>query len=99
MRARRKPVKILSALALICFLVSPVIQAQEGNAELLKKLDFLQQQIDELKLQLEQTQNKAVETDAKVEAAIARQLLRVAAPLLHTASNFSEACYCTLTSI
>lgn len=55
-------------MALACFLFSPVIQAQAGNAELLEKLDFLQQQIDELKKQLEATQNQAVETDAKVEA-------------------------------
>ena len=55
-------------MALVCFLFSPVTHAQEGNAELLEKLDFLQQQIDELKKQLEATQNQAVETDAKVEA-------------------------------
>ena len=55
-------------MALVFFLFSPVMHAQEGNAELLEKLDFLQQQIDELKKQLEETQNQAVETDAKVEA-------------------------------
>jgi len=68
MRVGNKPAKVLIAVALVCFLFSPVIQAQAGNAELLEKLDFLQQQIDELKKQLEETQNQAIETDAKVEA-------------------------------
>lgn len=63
-----KVARVLSTAALILLLGSPAIQAQEGNAELLQKLDFLQQQIDALKQQLEQTQNKAIETDAKVEA-------------------------------
>ena len=68
MRFTNKPGRLLSAMALVCFLASPNIYAQDSNAELLAKLDFLQQQIDELKQQLEQTQNQAVETDAKVEA-------------------------------
>jgi hypothetical protein len=68
MRFGHEPARILSLIALTFFLATPTIHAQEGNAELLQKLEYLQQQIDELKKQLEQTQNQAVETDAKVEA-------------------------------
>ena len=68
MRFNNKLGSLLSAMALVCFLASPNIYAQDSNAELLAKLEFLQQQIDELKQQLEQTHNQAVETDAKVEA-------------------------------
>ena len=68
MRITNKPGRMLSAIALVCLLASPNIFAQESNAELLTKLEFLQQQIDELKQQLEKTQDQAVETDAKVEA-------------------------------
>jgi hypothetical protein len=68
MRLSNKPGRILSAAALVCLLASQTVYAQESNAELLAKLEYLQQQIDELKLQLEQTQTQAVETDAKVEA-------------------------------
>ena len=68
MRFTNKPGSLLSAMALVCFLASPNIYAQDSNAELLAKLEFLQQQIDELKQQLEKTHNQAVETDAKVEA-------------------------------
>ena len=68
MRFGHEPARILSVIALTFFLATPAIHAQEGNAELLHKLEYLQQQIDELKKQLEQTQNQAVETDAKVEA-------------------------------
>ena len=39
-----------------------------SNAELLAKLESMQQQIDELKLQIAQTEDKTDETDAKVEA-------------------------------
>jgi hypothetical protein len=68
MQFTNKPGRLLSAMALVCFLASPNIYAQDSNAELLAKLEFLQQQIDELKQQLEKTHNQAVETDAKVEA-------------------------------
>jgi len=68
MRFNNKPGSFLSAMALVCLLASPGTYAQDSNAELLAKLEFLQQQIDELKQQLEKTQNQAVETDAKVEA-------------------------------
>ena len=60
--------RILCTAALVCLLSSPVIQADESNAELLKKLDFLQQQIDELKQQLAKNETRTEETDAKVEA-------------------------------
>ena len=43
-------------------------QAQVSNAELLAKLESMQQQIDDLRRQLAQTQEKTSETDAKVEA-------------------------------
>jgi len=49
-------------------LTSQDTHAQESNAELLAKLESMQQQIDELRQQLEQTQTQTVETDAKVEA-------------------------------
>jgi hypothetical protein len=63
-----KPGNIPGILALVCLLASPVTYAQESNADLLAKLESMQQQIDALRAQLEQTQNQAVETDAKVEA-------------------------------
>jgi len=56
------------AAALICLVVSPTTLAQQSNAELLAKLEDMQAQIDDLRQQLEQTQNKTVETDAKIEA-------------------------------
>lgn len=68
MRITIKPSRILSTVALVCLLASTNIYAQQSNTDLLAKLEFLQQQIDELKQQLAQTQNQAVETDAKVEA-------------------------------
>ena len=55
-------------MVLIFLLISPVSQAHENNAEMLAQLESLQQQINVLKAQLEQTQTQAVETDAKVEA-------------------------------
>jgi hypothetical protein len=48
--------------------MSPALHAQPSNAELLQKLEAMQQQIDELKRQLAETQDKDIETDAKVEA-------------------------------
>jgi len=68
MRTTNKPGKILSAMALFLVLVSPNIHAEPSNAELLEKLELMQQQIDALKLQLEKTQDQGIETDAKVEA-------------------------------
>jgi hypothetical protein len=63
-----KTVGVLCATTLACLLSSTPTMAQNSNAELLEKLDSLQQQIDELKLQLAETQTQTVETDAKVEA-------------------------------
>ena len=63
-----KPAMVLSLVALVCLLTSTPLHAQQSNADLLSKLEFLQQQINELKQQLAQTQNQAEETDAKVEA-------------------------------
>lgn len=68
MQSKIKPGRLVSALALILLLVSPGTYAQPGNAELLEKLESMQRQIDELKLQLQQTQTRGNETDAKVEA-------------------------------
>lgn len=64
---------------LVCVLASSPAYAQDINAELLLKLDSLQQQIDELKLQLAQTQTQTVETDAKVEAVA--EVIESATPL------------------
>jgi hypothetical protein len=68
MRFISKPVMFISMIALVFSFTSPVIHAQVSNAELLAKLESMQQQIDELRAQLAQTQNQGVETDAKVEA-------------------------------
>ena len=63
-----KPVNACIALLLVFTLVIPAAQAHENNDEMLAKLELLQQQIDDLKAQLQQTQNQGEETDAKVEA-------------------------------
>jgi hypothetical protein len=68
MQSSVKLKKVLCALTLTLLLASPTSYAQTSNAELLEKLESMQQQIDELKQQLEQTQSQGVETDAKVEA-------------------------------
>jgi len=68
MRTTGKPGKILIAMAIIFVLVSPNTYAEPSNADLLAKLESMQRQIDELRLQLAQTQNQGVETDAKLEA-------------------------------
>jgi len=59
---------IIATTTLVCLLASPVTHAQDSNAELLAKLESMQQQIDELRQQLAQTQTQTNETDAKVEA-------------------------------
>jgi len=68
MRFTHKPGTIITTIALVLLLNIPVAHAQVSNAELLAKLESMQQQIDDLKRQLEQTQEKTDETDAKVEA-------------------------------
>ena len=59
---------LLRATSLLCLLASPTTQAHESNVELLQQLEFLQQQIDELKSKLDQTHIQGNETEAKVEA-------------------------------
>ena len=59
---------ILTTLALVLLFSAPTVHAEVSNAELLAKLESMQQQIDDLKLQLAQTQDQTDQTDAKVEA-------------------------------
>ena len=68
MRFMNKPGTILVTAALVFLLNIPAAHAQVSNAELLAKLESMQQQIDELKLQLAENEEKTNETDAKVEA-------------------------------
>jgi hypothetical protein len=67
-RSFKKKQGIFCVLTLAFALISSTAYAQDINADLLLKLESLQQQIDELKLQLAETQTQTVETDAKVEA-------------------------------
>jgi hypothetical protein len=67
--------RILGTAALVLLLTSPVGYAQESNAELLATLKAMQEQINalnqqviDLKRQVDTTQNQSAETDAKVEA-------------------------------
>ena len=64
----RRTIRLLCTAVLAWILISPTGYAQDSNAELLARLESMQQQIDELRQQLAQTQNQTVETDAKVEA-------------------------------
>jgi hypothetical protein len=59
---------ILTTLALVLLFSAPTVHAEVSNAELLARLESMQQQIDDLKLQLAQTQDQTDQTDAKVEA-------------------------------
>jgi len=68
MQLTHNPWTIISTIALIFLLSSPDSHAQVSNAELLAKMESMQQQIDELKRQLEQNQQQSNETDAKIEA-------------------------------
>ena len=68
MRFSNKPGAIMATAVLVFLFNSPGIQAQVSNAELLQKLESMQQQIDELKRQIAENQEKTEETDAKVEA-------------------------------
>lgn len=63
-----RPARLIYTAILAGILSSTSIYAQDSNAELLAKLESMQQQIDILRQQLAQTQNQTVETDAKVEA-------------------------------
>ena len=68
MRSTHKPGTLIVTIALVFLLNIPSSHAEVSNAELLARLESMQQQIDDLKLQLAQTQDKTDETDAKVEA-------------------------------
>lgn len=68
MRFFNKPGTVIAAITAILLLNTPSALAQVSNAELLEKLDSMQQQIDELRRQLAEAQEKSTETDAKVEA-------------------------------
>ena len=59
---------MLITTALVLALCTTTVQAEVSNAELLARLESMQQQIDELKLELAQTKDQTDETDAKVEA-------------------------------
>ena len=65
MISRNKFARTLTTAALVCLLASPVAFANDTNADLLAKLESMQQQIDELRQQLAQTQSQSNETDAK----------------------------------
>jgi len=68
MRFTNKSGTILTTLALVLLISAPTVHAEVSNAELLARLESMQQQIDDLKLQLAQTQDQTDQTDAKVEA-------------------------------
>lgn len=68
MRSLNRPRTLLTTMAIIIFLSAPSAQAQVSNAELLEKLESMQLQIDELKRQIAENEEKTNETDAKVEA-------------------------------
>jgi len=68
MRFFNKPGTIVATLTAAIMLNTPSALAQVSNAELLEKLDSMQQQIDDLRRQLAEAQEKSTETDAKVEA-------------------------------
>ena len=68
MRFSSKPVVLIATVVLVFLFNSPGIQAQVSNAELMQKLESMQQQIDDLKRQVAENQENTEETDAKVEA-------------------------------
>lgn len=59
---------IVFSITLVLLLNSPTTHAEVSNAELLAIIETMQEQINELRLQVEQNQEKTDETDAKVEA-------------------------------
>jgi len=65
---KKKAGMILITLATVLLISAPTVHAEVSNAELLARLESMQQQIDDLKLELAQTKNQTDETDAKVEA-------------------------------
>ena len=91
MRTRVNPVKVIAVTALTLALVSPAVQAEPSNAELLEKMELMQQQIDELKLLLEITQYQGIESDAKVVAVA--EVMESSTPLVAEKSTTSIAGY------
>ncbi|MCW8925306.1 MAG: hypothetical protein OQJ84_03540, partial [Xanthomonadales bacterium] len=68
MRLHQKFIGFLHAFTLLCMLASPAVYAQESNAELLAKIEAMQQQIDALKELVLANQDQTEEADAKIEA-------------------------------
>ena len=68
MRFTHKPRTLLVTMVFVFLLSIPSAHAQVSNAELLAKLESMQLQIDELKRQIAENEEKTNETDAKVEA-------------------------------
>jgi len=68
MRFFNKPASLIVTITLVLLLSAPTTHAQVSNAELLSRLESMQQQIDELKRQIAENEEKTNETDAKVEA-------------------------------
>jgi len=85
MRFTNKPGLIIATITLALLLNSPGSYAQVSNAELLAKLESMQQQIDELKSQIAQNEEKTNETDAKVEAVA--EVMESGSPLVAAASK------------
>ena len=80
-----KPGAILVTAILVFLLNIPTTHAQVSNAELLEKLELMQQQIDDLKLQIAENEEKTNETDAKVEAVA--EVMESASPQVAKASK------------
>ena len=80
-----KPWTSIATVALVFLLNTPTVNAQVSNAELLEKLELMQMQIDELKRQIAENEEKTNETDAKVEAVA--EVMESAPPQLAKASK------------
>ena len=68
MRVFNRLTSLVVTTTLVLILSAPTTHAQVSNAELLAKLESMQQQIDDLKRQIAENEEKTNETDAKVEA-------------------------------
>ncbi|MDX2417616.1 MAG: hypothetical protein QNK19_09170 [Xanthomonadales bacterium] len=68
MRVFNRLTSLVVTITLVLLLSAPTAHAQVSNAELLEKLESMQQQIDDLKRQIAENEEKTNETDAKVEA-------------------------------
>ncbi len=85
MRSKKNSGLITAVFALLLLLASPASHAQLSNEELLARLESMQQQIDDLKRQLAENQQKTDETDAKVEAVA--EVMELAPPEVAKASK------------